>query len=101
MISNDVVMPLWLKSTNRKFRNEVFTPRKILAIRRTTVALIITFALGFHKLTEASLPLVNAGLLSLALLAQLAPALLGCIMWQRGYRLGSSMGITVASILWF
>lgn len=101
MISNDVVMPLWLKSTNRKFRNEVFTPQKILSIRRTTVALIIIFALGFHKLTEANLPLVNAGLLSLALLAQLAPALLGGIIWQRGNRMGASIGITVGTILWF
>ncbi|SDB36563.1 PAS domain S-box-containing protein [Pseudidiomarina indica] len=101
MISNDVVMPLWLKSTKRKFRNEIFTPQKILSIRRTTIALIIVFALGFHKLTEANLPLVNAGLLSLALLAQLAPALLGGIIWSRGNRVGASVGITMGTLLWF
>jgi PAS domain S-box len=100
MMSNDVVMPFWLKATKRKLRNVSFTSQRILAIRRTTIALIIILAFGFHKLTEANLPLVNAGLLSLALLAQLAPALLGGIIWQRGNYAGASIGIAAGTALW-
>ncbi|WP_301721486.1 PAS domain-containing hybrid sensor histidine kinase/response regulator [Pseudidiomarina terrestris] len=100
MMSNDVVMPFWLRATKRRLRNVTFTPRRILRIRRTTIAGIIVLAFGFHKLTETSLPLVNAGLLSLALLAQLAPALLGGLVWQRGNKKGASIGIAVGTILW-
>lgn len=100
MISNDVVMPIWLRNTRRKLRNVSFTPKRILRIRRTTISLIILLAFGFHKLTESTLPLVNAGLLSLALLAQLAPALLGGVIWQRGNKLGASLGILAGTVLW-
>ncbi|GAB3297890.1 hybrid sensor histidine kinase/response regulator [Pseudidiomarina andamanensis] len=100
MMSNDVVVPFWLKATKRRLRNVSFTSQRILAIRRTTIAIIIILAFGFHKLTEANLPLVNAGLLSLALLAQLAPALLGGIVWQRGNYAGASIGITAGTALW-
>src|SRR5690554_3744761 len=100
MMSNDVVMPLWLRNTKRKFRNVTFTPKRILRIRRTTIAVIILLAFGFHKLTEASIPLVNAGLLSLALLAQLAPALVGGVIWQRGNKSGTIAGIMVGTMLW-
>lgn len=100
MMSNDVVMPIWLRNTRRKLRNVTFTPKRILRIRRTTISLIIILAFGFHKLTESTLPLVNAGLLSLALLAQLAPALLGGLVWLRGSKLGASLGILVGTSLW-
>ncbi|WP_417659848.1 PAS-domain containing protein [Pseudidiomarina sp.] len=100
MMSNDVVMPFWLRATKRKLRNVTFTPKRILRIRRTTIAVIILLAFGFHKLTEANLPLVNAGLLSLALLAQLAPALLGGLVWQRGNKAGASIGIAVGTAMW-
>lgn len=101
MMSNDVVMPLWLSTTRKGIRNVSFTPQRILNIRRTTIAIIISLAFGFHKLTEANLPLVNAGLLSLALLAQLAPPLLGGVIWQRGNKTGASIGIGVGTALWF
>ncbi len=100
MMSNDVIMPLWLKLTQRKLRKLTFTPNRILTIRRSTIATIIVLAFGFHKLTEANLPLVNAGLLSLALLAQLAPALLGGLVWRRGSYLGVVSGLLTGTALW-
>ncbi|WP_411369200.1 PAS domain-containing hybrid sensor histidine kinase/response regulator [Pseudidiomarina salilacus] len=100
MMSNDVIMPMWLQLTRRRLRKLSFTPSKILTIRRTTIATIIALAFGFHKLTEANLPLVNAGLLSLALLAQLAPALLGGLVWRRGNFAGAVMGLGIGTVMW-
>lgn len=100
MMSNDVIMPLWLRLTEKRLRKFSFTPNKILLIRRSTIILIVLLAYGFHKLTEANLPLVNAGLLSLALLAQLAPALLGGMLWERGNKFGASLGILAGTLLW-
>lgn len=100
MMSNDVIMPMWLKLTQRRLRKLTFTPNRILTIRRSTIATIIALAFGFHKLTEANLPLVNAGLLSLALLAQLAPALLGGLVWRRGSYYGAVSGLVAGTALW-
>ncbi|RUO58750.1 PAS-domain containing protein [Pseudidiomarina insulisalsae] len=100
MMSNDVIMPMWLQLTQRRLRKLTFTPNRILTIRRTTIVTIIALAFGFHKLTEANLPLVNAGLLSLALLAQLAPALLGGLVWRRGNYTGVVAGLVVGTLLW-
>lgn len=100
MMSNDVIMPLWLRLTEQRLRKFSFTPSKILLIRRSTIIVIVLLAYGFHKLTEANLPLVNAGLLSLALLAQLAPALLGGMLWERGNKFGASLGIVAGTLIW-
>ncbi len=100
MMSNDVIMPLWLRATHKRLQSTNFTPQRILNIRRSTIILIILLAYGFHRLTATSLPLVNAGLLSLALLAQLAPAMLGGILWQRGNKIGTTLGIFVGTLLW-
>ncbi|RUO75647.1 PAS domain-containing hybrid sensor histidine kinase/response regulator [Pseudidiomarina taiwanensis] len=101
MMSNDVVMPLWLKLTQKRLRKLTFSPAKVLGIRRGTIVIIMLLAFGFHKLTEANLPLVNAGLLSLALLAQLAPPLLGGLVWRRANRAGAIAGLGIGTVLWF
>ncbi|MDX1705597.1 PAS domain-containing hybrid sensor histidine kinase/response regulator [Pseudidiomarina sp.] len=100
MMSNDVIMPMWLRLTEQRMRKFTFTPGRVLLIRRSTIILIIVLAYGFHKLTEANLPLVNAGLLSLALLAQLAPALLGGLIWTRANKAGAIAGISAGTLLW-
>lgn len=100
MMSNDVIMPLWLRLTDQRLRKFTFSPARILGIRRSTIIVIIGLSFGFHKLTEANMPLVNAGLLSLALLAQLAPAMLGGLIWSRANKAGAAAGIIIGTTLW-
>jgi len=100
MMSNDVIMPLWLRITRKRLRQFSFTPRRILSIRRLTVIFIISLAYGYHLVTQATMPLVNSGLIALALLAQLAPAMLGGLLWQRANKAGAAAGLLAGTLIW-
>ena len=98
MMSNDVVIPSWLhlfKHPRRKL-----SPRLVLNIRRVTIILVMLLAYGYYQLTLDSLPLVNSGLIALALLAQLAPGILATVLWPRASGLGVGAGMLMGWSIW-
>jgi len=99
MISNEVIIPLMhnLGWFNRTSGNDT---RWLLRIRRCIIILVIAMAYGVNRLTGGTSSLSALGWLSLAGLAQLAPALIGGLYWKRGNRYGVSVGITVGLALW-
>jgi len=101
MISNDVVMPLWLRLTRQRLRQLQFTPARILLIRRMTIVLVMLMAYIYYQLTIDTLPLVNSGLISLALLSQLGPSIIGSVLWQRSNQLAVLSGLVSGTIVWF
>ncbi|MGM0480691.1 MAG: PAS domain-containing hybrid sensor histidine kinase/response regulator [Pseudomonadota bacterium] len=101
MVSNDLVMPLWLRLTRQRLRPLQFTPARILLIRRMTIIIVMLMAYIYYQLTIESLPLVNSGLISLALLVQLAPAIIASVLWQRSHQLGVLSGLIAGAIAWF
>ena len=108
MIANDLITPLWLrghrKTGTRLIQSQPalpFTASRILTIRRLTIIAIIALAWGYHQLTEAGLPLVSNGVIAMALLTQLAPAMLGALLWSRGTLAGALAGLGVGSLSWF
>ncbi|MDV6315656.1 hybrid sensor histidine kinase/response regulator [Idiomarina sp. HP20-50] len=100
MVSNDVVMPVWLRLTRQRLRQFSFTPKRILSIRRVTMIVVMFMAYLYYKATIESMPLVNSGLLSLALLAQMAPAILGTAVWRNATQSGVLAGLAVGTALW-
>ncbi|WP_404400049.1 hybrid sensor histidine kinase/response regulator [Idiomarina seosinensis] len=100
MISNDLVMPLWLRLTRQRLRPLQFTPARILLIRRVTIIIVMLMAYIYYQLTIDSLPLVNSGLISLALLVQLAPAIIASVLWPRSHQLGVISGLLAGALAW-
>lgn len=107
MIANDLITPLWLRSHRYRGAKLIqenvalpFTASRILTIRRFTIMAIIALAWGYHQLTEAGLPLVSNGVIAMALLIQLAPAMLGALLWSRGTLPGALAGLGVGSLSW-
>ncbi|MCA1768057.1 MAG: PAS domain-containing hybrid sensor histidine kinase/response regulator, partial [Idiomarina sp.] len=100
MVSNDVVMPVWLRMTRQTLRQFSFTPTRILSIRRMTMVVVMFMAYLYYQATIESMPLVNSGLLSLALLAQLAPAILATVIWRKATQTGVLAGLAVGTTLW-
>ena len=98
MMSNDVVIPSWLHLFKHPSRR--LSPRLVLNIRRATIIVVMLLAYGYYQLTLESLPLVNSGLIALALLAQLAPGILATVLWPRASGLGVSAGILVGWLVW-
>jgi PAS domain S-box-containing protein len=101
MISNDVVMPLWLRIGHQQLTRLQFTPSRILWVRRITIMVVMLLAYVYYQLTIDTLPLVNSGLLSLALLAQLGPAIIGSVVWRRNSQLAVISGLAIGTGIWF
>lgn len=101
MVANDVITPLWVRREKVSQRPAQLTSAKILNIRRLTIAAIIALAYGYHQLTEAGLPLVSNGVIAMALLIQLAPAMLGGLLWRRGTQKGALAGLAGGTLCWF
>ncbi|ANF58780.1 hybrid sensor histidine kinase/response regulator [Halotalea alkalilenta] len=99
MISNEVIIPLLLRLRWFDPSRGGYT-RWLLRARRLIIVLVIALAYGVYRLLADSSSLAALGWLSLAGLAQLAPALLGGLYWKRGNRTGVSVGMTVGLAIW-
>lgn len=100
MMSNDVLTPLWLRIRQSQNKLVKLTPSFVLAIRRGVMVVIILLAYLYHEATQAGVTLVSNGLIAMALLAQLGPAMLAGLFWQRASRLAASVSITCGTIIW-
>ena len=98
MVSNDLVVPFLLKlKAHPLFHGGTVGTMPILAIRRIAILAILGLALAV-SLIGKSLGLSTVGLLSLAGIAQIAPAAVGGLVWRRATARGA-IGGTLAGTL--
>lgn len=100
MISNDVITPLWLRTWKQRSKALRLTPGIVLTIRRLTMVVIIVLAYIYHNITQSGIPLVSNGLIAMALLAQLAPPMIGGLIWTRASKAGAIAGLVSGTVLW-
>lgn len=100
MISNDVITPLWIRSRRAGNLISNLMPADILLTRRLTMVIIILLAYVYHKLTQGGIPLVSNGLIAMALVSQLAPAMFGGLLWSRASRHGAMAGLLSGTAVW-
>ncbi|GLK54358.1 Na+/proline symporter/signal transduction histidine kinase [Methylopila capsulata] len=96
MVSNDLVIPALLKGpeTSRPDMS-----RRLLGFRRLAIVVILLGAYAAHRLAGAA-QLASLGLLSLAAIAQLAPAFFGGLAWRRATARGAIAGLSVGLVTW-
>ncbi len=96
MISNHIVIPLWLR---RKSAGASDLRAVLLLSRRLSIAGIL--ALGYaYFLVSAPHALAAIGLISFAAAAQVAPALIGALYWRGATRAGAMAGLGAGSLVW-
>lgn len=94
MISNHIIVPLWLKRARGGDLRRV-----LLVSRRASIGAIL--ALGYaYFLVSAPEALASIGLISFAGVAQVAPALIGALYWRGATRPGALAGIGAGFLLW-
>ena len=95
MISNSIIMPLFLNNKNNL--RETITP--IVAQR---IGLFIVFALAFsyHAIIVQKESLVSIGMISFIGIAQLAPGFLAALYWRNATSKGVMAGLSLGFILW-
>ncbi|MCB1007355.1 MAG: histidine kinase [Acidobacteria bacterium] len=98
MISNDLVLPLLLRSALGG--SDPNLGARILFIRRLAILLILLLGQLYLLSAPAVESLVSLGLISFAAVAQLGPAFLGGLYWRGGTRRGALAGMTGGFLVW-
>ncbi len=99
MLCNDVIVPLFFK---KKFLTEKTTNigHKLLIIRRFLIIIISLLAFIYYQFISGSNAIASTGLLSFALIAQFAPAVILAVYWKHASAKGVMSGIAVGVLLW-
>ncbi len=100
MVSNHIVMPLWLA-----FRREGATVsgdvrHVVLLSRRISIGGLLLLGYGYFRFSGGGAALASIGLISFAGVAQVLPALLGGIFWRGATRYGAGAGLLVGFAIW-
>ena len=100
MVSNEIVIPFLLKTQWVSSTSHRDFGRLVLRIRRLTILLVLVFGYFTYRLIAEFNSLAATGFLAFAAIGQLAPAVIGGILWKQGNRWGALAGLVVGGSLW-
>ena len=100
MVSNHIVMPLWLYAQNRGATVSGDVRRVVLMARRLSIGAVLTLGYLYFRLTGGSEALAAIGLIAFTGVAQVLPALLGGIFWRGATKRGAVAGLLTGFFLW-
>ena len=100
MVSNHVVMPIWLSSNQGGAVVSGDVRGVLLISRRITIAVILLLGYLYFRLSGGGAALAAIGLISFAGVAQALPALLGGIFWRGANRIGAAAGLIAGFAIW-
>lgn len=100
MLSNNVVMPLLLKSLQWRGNSDESFVKIVLWVRRLSIVLVLVLAWFYSQAAVAGQSLVAIGLISFCAVAQFAPALLGGLFWKQGNHAGAIAGLAAGFAIW-
>ncbi|GGH22588.1 hypothetical protein SAMN05444007_102225 [Cribrihabitans marinus] len=100
MVSNHIVMPIWLRSRGGGLSVSGDVRSVVLMARRVSIAVIMCFGYAYYILSGGGAALASIGLIAFAGIAQILPALVGGLFWRGATRLGALAGLIVGFGLW-
>ncbi len=100
MVSNHVVMPIWLKWSSRDLSVAGDVRQIVLFSRRISIAGILALGYFYLQLTGGGAALAAIGLISFAGVAQFLPAMIGGIFWRAANRHGALFGLLTGFVVW-
>ena len=100
MISNDLVMPALLRLRGSHLEQRADLSLLVLRIRRVAIVALALMAYAYYRLSDDRANLASTGLLSLAAVAQFAPAIVAALYWRGASRAGVATGMVAGSVIW-
>ena len=100
MVSNEIVLPLILRSRSQNLAVRADYSGVLLNTRRITILLIALIAYIYYRLTAETSALAAIGLLSFAAAAQFAPPLVAGVYWPRANRSGAMSALVAGFVVW-
>ncbi|EJN05392.1 PAS-domain containing protein [Phyllobacterium sp. YR531] len=101
MISNDLLLPLFLKRTSAGTGISKDFSKTIFMLRRAAVCAILLTAFGYQFIISASTNFASLILISATAMVQLVPAFLGGMLWSRANARGVYLGTLGGMAVWF
>ncbi|KUP92307.1 ATP-binding protein [Tritonibacter horizontis] len=102
MVSNHIVMPIWLRSTDAFGGASVSGDVRsvVLFARRFSIAAIMALGYAYYQISGGGAALAAIGLISFSGISQILPALVGGLFWRGATRAGALAGLFVGFSLW-
>ncbi len=100
MVSNHIVMPLWLATARQGATKSGDVRRVVLLARRLSIAGILALGYAYFRFSGGGAALAAIGLISFTGVVQVLPAMLGGIFWRGATRWGAATGLLVGFGLW-
>ena len=100
MITNELLVPVWLRLNRRVAAPGASIGRHLLNIRRGSIIAVLLLSWSLqHQLANIG-GLASLGLIAFAAAAQLAPGLVAALYWRRAHRHGVLAGLLAGMSLW-
>lgn len=100
MVSNHVVMPIWLSFQGQGAAVSGDVRNVVLFSRRMSILVIIALGYLYYRVSGGSGALAAIGLISFTGVAQFLPAMMGGIFWRGATRVGALSGLLVGFAIW-
>ncbi len=100
MVSNHIVMPIWLRLTGTGANVSGDVRHVVLLSRRFSILGVLLLGYVYYRISGGGAALAAIGLVSFAGVAQFLPALLGGLFWRGATRSGAIAGLSVGFIIW-
>jgi len=100
MVSNHVVMPLWLALRGGGASMSGDVRNIVLRARRVSIGAILALGYLYYVFSGGGAALAAIGLISFAGVAQVFPALLGGLFWRGATRVGAAAGLLTGFAIW-
>jgi len=100
MVSNHIVMPIWLHARQSRGGDPGDVRNIVLMSRRLTIAAILALGYAYYHLSGGGTALAAIGLIAFVGVAQILPALLGGLFWRGATRVGAAIGLVTGFAVW-
>ncbi|MES2844646.1 MAG: sensor histidine kinase [Pseudomonadota bacterium] len=99
MVSNHVVMPIWLRlRPSAAISGDV--RRIVILSRRLSIIGVLALGYAYYRMSGGSAALAAIGLIAFAGVAQILPAMLGGLFWRGANSVGATVGMTLGFAVW-
>jgi len=99
MVSNHIVMPLWLK-LRPKAAMSGNVRRIVLLSRRLAIVAVLTLGYAYYRMSGGSAALAAIGLIAFVGVAQVLPVLVGGLYWRGATKAGAMAGLVTGLSVW-
>lgn len=100
MVSNHIVMPIWLNSGQSGASISGDVRQVVLFSRRVSIGAVLLLGYLYFWFSGGSAGLAQIGLISFIGVAQVLPALIGGIFWRGATRIGAGLGLSIGFAVW-